>query len=64
MARTRAGSQQLGLRLRPKHFEQLGKVADLYGVRPTAMARMMVIRGINAVLDAERRRMARERLEE
>jgi hypothetical protein len=52
------GSRQLGLRLRPKHFDRLCQVAELYGVRPTTLARMMVIRGVNAVIEAENRRKA------
>jgi hypothetical protein len=32
-------SRQLGIRLRPKHFERLLEAARLYGVRPTTMAR-------------------------
>ena len=46
-------SKQLGLRLRPEHFERLCQAADVYGVRPTTLARMMVIRGVNAIRDAE-----------
>jgi hypothetical protein len=53
-------SRQLGLRLRPKQFERLLEAARLYGVRPTTMARMMVVRGINAIYDAELRSRARE----
>jgi hypothetical protein len=57
-------SRQLGLRLRPKQFDRLLEVARLYGVRPTTMARMMVVRGINAIHDAELRARARELREE
>jgi hypothetical protein len=53
-------SRQLGLRLRPKQFERLLETARLYGVRPTTMARMMVVRGINAIYDAELRSRARD----
>jgi hypothetical protein len=53
---SRRSSQQVGIRLTPTHFAQLCEVADLYGVRPTTLARMMVIRGVKAVLDAELRR--------
>jgi hypothetical protein len=41
------------LRLRPRHYERLRRAASLYGVRPTTLARMMVVRGVNAILDAE-----------
>jgi hypothetical protein len=50
------GNPQVGIRLRPRDFERLGKAAELYGVRRTTLARMMVIRGVNAILDAELRR--------
>jgi hypothetical protein len=53
-------SRQLGVRLRPKHFERLLEAARLYGVRPTTMARMMIIRGINAIHEGELRARARE----
>jgi hypothetical protein len=53
-------SRQLGLRLRPKHYERLVEAARLYGVRPTTMARMMIVRGTNAIHDAELRARARE----
>jgi hypothetical protein len=53
-------SRQLGIRLRPKHFERLLDAARLYGVRPTTMARMMIVRGTNAIYDAELRARARE----
>jgi hypothetical protein len=53
-------SRQLGLRLRPKHYERLLEAARLYGVRPTTMARMMIVRGTNAIHDAELRARARE----
>ncbi len=47
------GNPQVSVRLRPSDFERLRRAADLYGVRPTTLARMMVIRGIRAILDAE-----------
>jgi hypothetical protein len=53
-------SRQLGLRLRPKHYDRLVDAARLYGVRPTTMARMMIVRGTNAIHDAELRARARE----
>jgi hypothetical protein len=53
-------SRQLGIRLRPKHWERLLEAARLYGVRPTTMARMMIVRGTNAICDAELRARARE----
>jgi hypothetical protein len=50
------GNPQVSVRLRPRDAERLRRAADLYGVRPTTFARMMVIRGVGAVLDAELRR--------
>jgi hypothetical protein len=37
-------------------FDRLRGAADLYGVRPTTLARMRVIRGVSEVLDAELRK--------
>jgi hypothetical protein len=53
-------SRQIGVRLRPKQFERLLECARLYGVRPTTMARMMIVRGTNAIHEAELRSRARE----
>jgi len=50
------GNPQVSVRLRPRDFKRLRRAADLYGVRPTTLARMMVIRGVGAILDAELRR--------
>ena len=50
------GNPQVGIRLRPRDFERLHEAAKLYGVRPTTLARMMVIRGVKAILEAELRR--------
>jgi hypothetical protein len=54
--RWRRGNPQVSLRLRPLDFDRLRRAADLYGVRPTTLARMMVIRGVRAILDAELRK--------
>jgi len=56
-------SRQLGVRLRPKQFDRLLEAARLYGVRPTTFARMMIVRGTNAIHDAERRSQVRDWLE-
>lgn len=53
--RWRRGNPQVSVRLRPLDFDRLRRAADLYGVRPTTLARMMVIRGVRAILDAELR---------
>jgi hypothetical protein len=50
------GNPQVSIRLRPFDFRRLRQAAELYGVRPTTLARMMVIRGVKAILDAELRR--------
>ena len=50
------GNPQVSVRLRPRDFERLSQAANLYGVPRTTFARMMVIRGVGAVLDAELRR--------
>jgi hypothetical protein len=50
------GNPQVSVRLRPRDFQRLRQAAEIYGARPTTFARMMVIRGVGAVLDAELRR--------
>jgi hypothetical protein len=52
------GNPQVSVRLRPRDFERLRHAADLYGVRPTTFARMMVIRGVGAVIEADNVRKA------
>lgn len=52
------GNPQVSVRLRPRDFERLRRAADLYGVRPTTFARMMVIRGVGAVIEADNIRKA------
>jgi hypothetical protein len=52
------GNPQVSVRLRPRDFERLRRAADLYGVRPTTVARMMVIRGVGAVIEADNARKA------
>jgi hypothetical protein len=47
---------QVSVRLRPMDFDRLRRAAELYSVRPTTLARTMVIRGIRAILDTELRR--------
>jgi hypothetical protein len=54
----RRGNPQVSVRLRPMDFDRLRRAADLYGVRPTTLARMMVIRGVRAIHDAELRKEA------
>jgi hypothetical protein len=47
--------RQVNVRLSPYHYRDLCAAADLYGVAPTTMARMLVRRGTRAVLDERRR---------
>ena len=47
------GNPQVEVRLRPADFERPSSAAHLYGVRPTTLARMMVVRGVRAILEAE-----------
>jgi hypothetical protein len=47
--------RQVNVRLNAHHYRDLSKAADLYGVAPTTMARMLVRRGTKAVLDERRR---------
>jgi hypothetical protein len=49
------GTPQVGVRLRQTDFHRLCRAAEIYGVRPTTMARMMILRGVKAILDAELR---------
>src|SRR5689334_4753335 len=52
-ARRLKGTPQVGVRLRQTDFHRLCRAAEIYGVRPTTMARMMILRGVKAILDAE-----------
>ena len=53
--RRRIFTRQVGIRLSPDQYGELSRAADLYGVAPGTMARMLVKRGSRAVLDARRR---------
>lgn len=46
--------RQVGIKLRPDDYEALARAARLYGARPTTLARLLVNRGVRAVLEAER----------
>jgi hypothetical protein len=54
-ARRLRGTPQVGVRLRQTDFHRLCRAAEIYGVRPTTLARMMILRGVKAILDAELR---------
>ncbi len=58
--RWRRGNPQVSVRPRPLDFDRLRRAAQFYGVRPTTFARMMVIRGVNAILEAELRKRGNE----
>jgi hypothetical protein len=47
--------RQVNVRLDRDQYRDLCDAADLYGVAPTTMARMLVRRGARAVLDERRR---------
>jgi hypothetical protein len=53
--RRRTYTRQVGIRLSHSQYEELDRAADLYGVAPGTMARMLVRRGARAILDARRR---------
>ncbi len=48
-------SRQVCIRLSNSQYQELAHAADLYGVAPGTMGRMLVKRGARAVLDARRR---------
>jgi uncharacterized protein (DUF1778 family) len=43
-------TQRLGIRLKHSQYSMLKSAAELYGVRPTTMARMLINRGAQAVV--------------
>jgi hypothetical protein len=45
---------QVRIKLRPDDYDALARAARLYGARPTTLARLLVNRGVRAVLDGER----------
>ncbi len=47
--------RQVCVRLLGEHYDDLAAAAELYGVSPTTLARMLVRRGAKAVLDSYRR---------
>jgi hypothetical protein len=48
-----AASRQVGIRLKSFDYELLARAAELYGVAPSTLARMLVRRGARAILDRE-----------
>ena len=53
--RTRTYTRQVCVRLSSEQFGELETAADLYGVAPGTMARILVRRGSRSVLDHRRR---------
>jgi hypothetical protein len=51
----RGASRQVGFRLAPEDHERLRRVARMYGMRPSALARVLTVRGVNLALHDERR---------
>ena len=45
--------RQVNVKLRAHEHDELGRVAQLYGVPPATLARLLVVRGVRAVLDRE-----------
>jgi hypothetical protein len=54
VSRDRRSVRQLGLKLSLEDYDQLAAAADAYGVTPTTLARMLVRRGVRAMLRADR----------
>jgi hypothetical protein len=46
--------RQVGLKLAREDYDQLAEAAEAYGVAPTTLARMLVRRGVRAMLKADR----------
>jgi hypothetical protein len=46
--------RQVGCRLTHSQYEALVEAADLYGVRPTTLARQLVNRGVRAIISLDR----------
>jgi hypothetical protein len=51
---SRPDVRQVGLKLAREDYDQLAEAADAYGVRPTTLARMLIRRGVRAMLKADR----------
>jgi hypothetical protein len=51
----RGASRQINFRLGPAEHADLLKAARLFGMRPTTLARLLTVRGVNGALYEERR---------
>jgi hypothetical protein len=49
-------SRQLCLKLSEQHYAELASAADSYGVKPTTLARMLVRKGVNAIVEMDEAR--------
>ena len=52
---TRGSSRQVNFRLGPNEHARLREAAPLFGMRPTALARVLTVRGVDRALYEERR---------
>jgi hypothetical protein len=59
--RRRKPVRQVGIKLRPADYEALASAAFLYGVRPSTMARLLVNRGVRAVLESKQEGLDRRK---
>jgi hypothetical protein len=50
LARRQAAVRQVGVKLRPVDYDLLAQAAELYGVAPSTLARMLVRRGAQAII--------------
>jgi hypothetical protein len=54
LARQQAAVRQVGVKLRPVDYDLLAQAAELCGVAPSTLARMLVRRGAQAIVDRDR----------
>jgi hypothetical protein len=54
LARRQAAVRQVGVKLKPVDYDLLAQAAELYGVAPSTLARMLVRRGAQAIIARDR----------
>jgi hypothetical protein len=54
LTRRQAAVRQVGMKLRPVDYDLLAQAAELYGVAPSTLARMLVRRGAQAIIARDR----------
>ena len=54
LATRQAAVRQVGVKLRPVDYDLLAQAAELYGVAPSTLARMLVRRGAQAIIARDR----------